>query len=310
MGGNVADGIVRRDVRGADGWWTSPSSTLGAERHSRQLRHAIDQIGWVSSGIHDGEHRGNSDDGLVPASVRLQALFRGVHPPLRSRPRCAVCPGTSLARRVPRHPGPRRRRDHSHRADHPVRALSGRKSTAWRAASSASAVTGPLLGPTIGGYLINWSTWHWCFLVNVPLRILAAVLCLRFIEERASSPSKAKIASSASCSSRPAWPRCSTLAGGKEIRTAGRKHAHRRPLRGRGHVPRHVRGARARDPIRSSISDIQRSHLRRVDGINLMMGLAPLQREFPFLYCGAVLPLSGARYRQGLPSTRAPSRSS
>ncbi|MDF2694580.1 MAG: Drug resistance transporter EmrB/QacA subfamily, partial [Labilithrix sp.] len=31
------------------------------------------------------------------------------------------------------------------------------------------AVTGPLLGPTIGGYLIDWSTWHWCFLVNVPL---------------------------------------------------------------------------------------------------------------------------------------------
>ncbi|MFO0738492.1 MAG: DHA2 family efflux MFS transporter permease subunit [Labilithrix sp.] len=55
------------------------------------------------------------------------------------------------------------------------------------------AVTGPLLGPTIGGYLINWSTWHWCFLVNVPLGILAAVLCLRFIEEPGFEPSKAKI---------------------------------------------------------------------------------------------------------------------
>lgn len=55
------------------------------------------------------------------------------------------------------------------------------------------AVTGPLLGPTIGGYLINWSTWHWCFLVNVPLGILAAILCLRFIEEPGFEPSKAKI---------------------------------------------------------------------------------------------------------------------
>src|SRR5512147_411349 len=30
------------------------------------------------------------------------------------------------------------------------------------------AITGPLLGPTIGGYLIDWSSWHWIFLVNVP----------------------------------------------------------------------------------------------------------------------------------------------
>jgi DHA2 family multidrug resistance protein len=55
------------------------------------------------------------------------------------------------------------------------------------------AVTGPLLGPTIGGYLIEWSTWHWCFLVNVPLGILAAILCLRFVEEPGFEPSRAKI---------------------------------------------------------------------------------------------------------------------
>jgi DHA2 family multidrug resistance protein len=55
------------------------------------------------------------------------------------------------------------------------------------------AVTGPLLGPTIGGYLIDWSSWHWCFLVNVPLGILAAVLALRFIEEPGFEPSKQKV---------------------------------------------------------------------------------------------------------------------
>jgi len=38
------------------------------------------------------------------------------------------------------------------------------------------AVTGPLLGPTIGGYLIEWSNWHWVFLVNVPLGIIVAVM--------------------------------------------------------------------------------------------------------------------------------------
>jgi len=55
------------------------------------------------------------------------------------------------------------------------------------------AVTGPLLGPTIGGYLIDWSSWHWCFLVNVPLGITASLMALRFIEEPGFSPSKQKI---------------------------------------------------------------------------------------------------------------------
>ena len=55
------------------------------------------------------------------------------------------------------------------------------------------AVTGPLLGPTIGGYLIDWSTWHWCFLVNVPLGIIAAIGALRFIEEPGFVPSKKPI---------------------------------------------------------------------------------------------------------------------
>ncbi|MDB4942255.1 MAG: Drug resistance transporter EmrB/QacA subfamily [Labilithrix sp.] len=55
------------------------------------------------------------------------------------------------------------------------------------------AVTGPLLGPTIGGYLIDWSTWHWCFLVNVPLGVLAALGAMRFIEEPGFVPSRQPI---------------------------------------------------------------------------------------------------------------------
>src|SRR5215475_1615630 len=45
------------------------------------------------------------------------------------------------------------------------------------------AITGPLLGPTIGGYLIEWSSWHWIFLVNVPIGAVAALLSLRFVEQ-------------------------------------------------------------------------------------------------------------------------------
>jgi DHA2 family multidrug resistance protein len=52
------------------------------------------------------------------------------------------------------------------------------------------AVTGPLLGPTIGGYLIEWSNWHWVFLVNVPLGILVAIMCTRVVEEPGFKPAK------------------------------------------------------------------------------------------------------------------------
>ncbi|HEX4355056.1 MAG TPA: DHA2 family efflux MFS transporter permease subunit, partial [Polyangiales bacterium] len=45
------------------------------------------------------------------------------------------------------------------------------------------AITGPLLGPSIGGYLIEWSSWHWIFMVNVPIGILAASLVFRFVEQ-------------------------------------------------------------------------------------------------------------------------------
>lgn len=45
------------------------------------------------------------------------------------------------------------------------------------------AITGPLLGPAIGGALIDVSSWHWIFMVNVPFGVLATVLTLRFVEE-------------------------------------------------------------------------------------------------------------------------------
>ena len=45
------------------------------------------------------------------------------------------------------------------------------------------AITGPLLGPTIGGYLIDFSSWHWIFLVNVPVGIAVAALAWKYIDE-------------------------------------------------------------------------------------------------------------------------------
>lgn len=47
------------------------------------------------------------------------------------------------------------------------------------------AITGPLLGPTIGGYLIDWFSWHWIFMVNVPIGVIVALLTLRFVNQPA-----------------------------------------------------------------------------------------------------------------------------
>jgi MFS transporter, DHA2 family, multidrug resistance protein len=45
------------------------------------------------------------------------------------------------------------------------------------------AVTAPLLGPTVGGYLIEVASWHWIFLINVPAVLVAAALAYNSIEE-------------------------------------------------------------------------------------------------------------------------------
>jgi MFS transporter, DHA2 family, multidrug resistance protein len=55
------------------------------------------------------------------------------------------------------------------------------------------AITGPLLGPTIGGYMIQWASWHWIFLVNVPIGLLVAFMITRVLEEPGFTPDTTKI---------------------------------------------------------------------------------------------------------------------
>ena len=52
------------------------------------------------------------------------------------------------------------------------------------------AVTGPLLGPTLGGYLIQVASWHWIFLINLPFGLLASALAWNVIEEKGFRPTK------------------------------------------------------------------------------------------------------------------------
>jgi DHA2 family multidrug resistance protein len=54
-------------------------------------------------------------------------------------------------------------------------------------------ITGPLLGPTLGGYLIDALSWHWIFLINVPVGLIAAAVAFRAIEQPAFVSTKAPI---------------------------------------------------------------------------------------------------------------------
>ncbi len=40
---------------------------------------------------------------------------------------------------------------------------------------------GPLLGPTLGGWLAETFSWHWIFLINVPVGILGVIATLRYM---------------------------------------------------------------------------------------------------------------------------------
>lgn len=55
------------------------------------------------------------------------------------------------------------------------------------------AITGPLLGPTIGGYMIDWASWHWIFLVNVPIGLIVAFVIPRVLKEPGFVPDTSRI---------------------------------------------------------------------------------------------------------------------
>jgi MFS transporter, DHA2 family, multidrug resistance protein len=52
------------------------------------------------------------------------------------------------------------------------------------------AVTAPLLGPSVGGYLTDVASWHWIFLINVPIVLTAAGLAWKFIREPGWKPAR------------------------------------------------------------------------------------------------------------------------
>lgn len=42
-------------------------------------------------------------------------------------------------------------------------------------------LVGPLIGPTLGGWLVEAASWHWIFLINLPVGVLGALATLRWM---------------------------------------------------------------------------------------------------------------------------------
>ncbi len=45
------------------------------------------------------------------------------------------------------------------------------------------ALIGPICGPPLGGFITTYATWHWIFLINVPIGLLGIALATRFIPD-------------------------------------------------------------------------------------------------------------------------------
>src|SRR5271165_2370948 len=45
------------------------------------------------------------------------------------------------------------------------------------------ALIGPIAGPPLGGFITTYASWHWIFLINVPIGLVGIVLVTRYIED-------------------------------------------------------------------------------------------------------------------------------
>ena len=44
------------------------------------------------------------------------------------------------------------------------------------------ALVGPVLGPPLGGFITTYLTWHWIFLINIPIGMVGIFMALRYID--------------------------------------------------------------------------------------------------------------------------------
>ena len=64
-----------------------------------------------------------------------------------------------------------------------VRSVDKRALVDAMALVSMPAMIGPITGPPLGGFITTYASWHWIFIINVPIGLLGIVLVLRYIED-------------------------------------------------------------------------------------------------------------------------------
>ena len=64
-----------------------------------------------------------------------------------------------------------------------VRTIDRRELIGAMAWVSTPALIGPVLGPPIGGFITTYATWHWIFLINIPMGVLGIALAMRYIPD-------------------------------------------------------------------------------------------------------------------------------
>ena len=64
-----------------------------------------------------------------------------------------------------------------------VRSISRRELVNAMAWVTTPALIGPVIGPPVGGFITTYASWHWIFLINVPIGLLGIGLATRFIED-------------------------------------------------------------------------------------------------------------------------------
>ncbi len=45
------------------------------------------------------------------------------------------------------------------------------------------ALIGPILGPVLGGYIVELASWHWIFLINLPIGLISILLSLKYMPD-------------------------------------------------------------------------------------------------------------------------------
>ena len=63
-----------------------------------------------------------------------------------------------------------------------VRSIDKRELVGAMAWLAIPALVGPLIGPPVGGFLTTYASWHWIFIINVPIGLIGFILVTRFIE--------------------------------------------------------------------------------------------------------------------------------